>query len=44
MEKERTKLEGQINSKYTQSIINEKASAMGLGTGANSKIYFTNGD
>ncbi len=41
MEKEMTKLEGQKNSKYTQTIIKEKADALGLGIGANSKIYFT---
>ncbi|MCR5457612.1 MAG: hypothetical protein K6F14_06015 [Clostridiales bacterium] len=39
MDKERTKLEGQKNSKYTQSLIKDKADAMGLGSGSNSTVY-----
>jgi len=41
MDKERTKLEGQMNSKYTQSKIKDKADAMGLGNGSNSTVYLT---
>jgi cell division protein FtsL len=44
MDKERAKLEGQVNSKYTRKIIKEKSGALGLGNGANSKVYLEKGE